>query len=58
MMILTDKNTSFFVGDAAGRPNDYSSSDRKWALNIGIPFFTPEVGVIFVQLANQRRIQI
>ncbi|KAH9901687.1 PNK3P-domain-containing protein [Cubamyces lactineus] len=37
-----DLSTSFFVGDAAGRPNDHSSTDRKLALNIGIPFYTPE----------------
>ena len=30
------------MGDAAGRPNDHSSTDRKLALNIGIPFHTPE----------------
>jgi bifunctional polynucleotide phosphatase/kinase len=33
---------SFFVGDAAGRINDFSCSDRKFALNIGINFYTPE----------------
>lgn len=39
---------SFFVGDAAGRyktsehPKDFSDSDRKFALNIGIDFYTPE----------------
>ncbi|KAG6335223.1 hypothetical protein ID866_3868 [Astraeus odoratus] len=38
-----DKEGSFFVGDAAGRPGDFASTDRKWALNIGIPFYTPEV---------------
>ncbi|GLB35210.1 putative PNK3P-domain-containing protein [Lyophyllum shimeji] len=42
-----DKANSFFVGDAGGRQyagnkTDFSSTDRKWALNIGIPFFTPE----------------
>jgi len=37
-----DKDQSFFVGDAAGRPNDHSAADRKLALNIGIPFYTPE----------------
>ncbi|KAG6845038.1 hypothetical protein H0H87_001375 [Tephrocybe sp. NHM501043] len=42
-----DRAQSFFVGDAAGRQysankSDFSSTDRKWALNIGIPFFTPE----------------
>ncbi|KAI6043096.1 polynucleotide kinase 3'-phosphatase [Pisolithus marmoratus] len=37
-----DKASSFYVGDAAGRPDDFASTDRKWALNIGIPFYTPE----------------
>jgi len=33
---------SFFCGDAAGRENDFSDTDRKFALNIGIQFYTPE----------------
>lgn len=39
---------SFYCGDAAGRPKtdsrkkDFSDSDLKFALNIGIPFYTPE----------------
>lgn len=33
---------TLFVGDAAGRPNDFSCSDRKFARNCGIKFFTPE----------------
>jgi bifunctional polynucleotide phosphatase/kinase len=39
-----DYSNSFFVGDAAGRenPKDHSCSDRLFALNIGIKFFTPE----------------
>ncbi|KAH9483853.1 Bifunctional polynucleotide phosphatase/kinase [Psilocybe cubensis] len=42
-----DKSASFFVGDAAGRQyvkakGDFSSTDRKWAENIELPFFTPE----------------
>ncbi|KZV76862.1 PNK3P-domain-containing protein [Peniophora sp. CONT] len=37
-----DKEDSFFVGDAAGRADDFASTDRKLALNIGIPFYTPE----------------
>ncbi|TBU28970.1 PNK3P-domain-containing protein [Dichomitus squalens] len=37
-----DIPSSFFIGDAAGRQSDHSSTDRKLALNIGIPFHTPE----------------
>jgi bifunctional polynucleotide phosphatase/kinase len=49
-----DKAASFYVGDAAGRcatpatphtpkhKKDFSSADYKFALNLGIPFFTPE----------------
>jgi len=32
----------FFVGDAAGRPGDWSDKDRVFAQNLGVPFFTPE----------------
>ncbi|KAK7043791.1 DNA kinase/phosphatase Pnk1 [Paramarasmius palmivorus] len=41
-----DKAQSFFVGDAAGRQyaggKDWASTDRKWAINVGLPFHTPE----------------
>ncbi|KIJ54541.1 hypothetical protein M422DRAFT_41811 [Sphaerobolus stellatus SS14] len=37
-----DKEASFYVGDAAGRPGDHSDSDRKFALNVGLRFYTPE----------------
>ncbi|KAJ7759134.1 polynucleotide kinase 3 phosphatase-domain-containing protein [Mycena metata] len=47
--VKIDKASSFFVGDAAGRnyPNsttskDFASTDRKFALNVEIPFYTPE----------------
>ncbi|KAJ7361229.1 polynucleotide kinase 3 phosphatase-domain-containing protein [Mycena albidolilacea] len=48
--VQIDKKSSFFVGDAAGRDypknpgkkKDFASTDRKWALNVEIPFFTPE----------------
>ncbi|PYH29708.1 putative DNA 3'-phosphatase Tpp1 [Aspergillus neoniger CBS 115656] len=33
---------SVFVGDAAGRPNDHSMVDRGFALNVKVPFKTPE----------------
>lgn len=44
-----DYSASFFVGDAAGRPKrpgaraDFADSDRKFALNAGLRFFTPEM---------------
>jgi bifunctional polynucleotide phosphatase/kinase len=37
-----DINKCKFVGDAAGRSQDFSCSDRKFALNVGIAFQTPE----------------
>lgn len=49
--VTIDKAQSFFVGDAAGRPEnwapgkkkkDFSCSDRLFALNIGLQFHTPE----------------
>lgn len=45
--IEIDKSSSFFVGDAAGRQfqkgkGDFASTDRKWSLNVGIKFYTPE----------------
>jgi bifunctional polynucleotide phosphatase/kinase len=41
--VVADLRASFFVGDAAGRAGDFASTDRKWARNVGVPFFTPEV---------------
>ncbi|KKA29691.1 hypothetical protein TD95_001356 [Thielaviopsis punctulata] len=43
-----DLSSSFFVGDAAGRPargtraKDFSCSDRNMAANLGLAFYTPE----------------
>lgn len=41
-----DIQNSFYCGDAAGRKDgkhkDFSDSDFKFALNVGIPFKTPE----------------
>lgn len=38
-----DMVESYFVGDAAGRPEDHAGTDRKWAMNAGLKFYTPEV---------------
>ncbi|KAB7506957.1 Bifunctional polynucleotide phosphatase/kinase [Armadillidium nasatum] len=47
--LRVDKEESFYVGDAAGRPEiskkrkkDHSSADRLFAINIDIQFLTPE----------------
>ncbi|EQC36121.1 hypothetical protein SDRG_06237 [Saprolegnia diclina VS20] len=44
-----DMTNSFYCGDAAGRPKatgkakkDFSAGDYKFALNLGVPFWTPE----------------
>lgn len=33
----------FYCGDAAGRPGDFADTDLKFAINIGVPFWTPEM---------------
>ncbi|XP_022877374.1 polynucleotide 3'-phosphatase ZDP isoform X2 [Olea europaea var. sylvestris] len=37
-----DMDRSFYVGDAAGRPNDHSDADIKFAQAIGLKFYVPE----------------
>lgn len=37
-----NKDKSFFVGDALGRKTDFSDSDKVFAENIGIKWFSPE----------------
>jgi len=31
-----------YIGDAAGRQNDFADSDVKFAINLSVPFYTPE----------------
>eukprot|EP01063_Lacrimia_lanifica_P012819 TRINITY_DN19526_c0_g1_i1.p1 TRINITY_DN19526_c0_g1~~TRINITY_DN19526_c0_g1_i1.p1 ORF type:complete len:604 (+),score=116.41 TRINITY_DN19526_c0_g1_i1:46-1857(+) len=48
--VAVDRARSFYCGDAAGRgihtlanrQKDFSCGDRKFAANLGVPFFTPE----------------
>ena len=37
-----DMDQSFYVGDAAGRPNDFLDSDKVFADNIKLEFKVPE----------------
>ena len=39
---IIDKNNSFYIGDALGRKGDWSDSDKLFAENIGITYFSPE----------------
>ena len=36
------EHEAYYIGDAAGRPGDHSSCDKKFADNCNIPFYTPE----------------
>ncbi|KAK9077447.1 hypothetical protein SSX86_005784 [Deinandra increscens subsp. villosa] len=40
--ITIDMDKSFYVGDAAGRINDHSDADKKFAETIGLKFYLPE----------------
>ncbi|KAK9147352.1 hypothetical protein Scep_006109 [Stephania cephalantha] len=40
--IAIDMDQSFYVGDAAGRHNDHSDADIKFAQAIGLKFYVPE----------------
>ncbi len=40
--VKINKSESLFVGDAAGRKGDFSDSDIKFAINVGVKFMTPE----------------
>ena len=40
--VAPDLAQCYYVGDAAGRPNDHSDSDKGFAAAAGIDFFTPE----------------
>jgi DNA 3'-phosphatase len=40
--VAPDLATSFFVGDAAGRPADHGSGDKDFAAAVGLTFHVPE----------------
>lgn len=40
--VAVDMDQSFYVGDAAGRANDHSDADVKFAQAVGLKFYVPE----------------
>jgi len=62
-----NKDDSFFIGDALGRKSDFSDSDKIFAENIGISYFSPEsifhiknkdIEIPIIPLSNQPEIII
>lgn len=54
---IPDIEYAFFVGDALGRPQDFSDSDKQFALNANIPYCSPDIFfdhdiIIFNQIKN------
>lgn len=51
--------SSFFVGDALGRPNDWSNTDKLFGENIGFTIKTPEEIFQFDvnQINNQKKMK-
>lgn len=41
-VLTTPITQAFYCGDAAGRPQDFSDSDKQFAVNLKIPFYIPE----------------
>ncbi|CAG8487177.1 8954_t:CDS:10 [Diversispora eburnea] len=39
---VVDMEKSFYVGDAAGRVNEWADTDRKFSENAGLKFYTPD----------------
>lgn len=58
LLAFADITSSYYVGDAAGRParvgfaKDHGDGDRKWADNLGLRFFTPEVVLFLLFLVS------
>lgn len=48
MGVAPDASSSFYVGDAAGRPTDFAASDREFAQNAGLDFKVPEAAFGYV----------
>jgi bifunctional polynucleotide phosphatase/kinase len=49
-----NKSESLYVGDAAGRPKDFSAADIMFSLNVGVKFMVPE---IFFGVSQSKELQ-
>ena len=47
--------STFYVGDAANRPQDHSDADIAFARNCNVEFFLPEEGGAFRKFLRQSR---
>lgn len=52
---IVNKKESFFVGDALGRPGDFSDSDKEFANNCGIKYISPEEIFPFNSIVNDNK---
>lgn len=48
------ESESLYVGDAAGRPKDFSAADIMFSLNVGVEFMVPE---IFFGVSHSKELQ-
>jgi len=60
LLPFTSVKEAFYIGDAAGRPGDFSDSDKVFAANLGIPFQTPEefFPSVLPPITNDRKLVI
>lgn len=53
---IINKNNSFYVGDALGRPGDFADSDKQFAINCNIKYLSPEEMFPFIKESNSTSI--
>lgn len=51
---IINKNESFYVGDALGRPGDFADSDKQFAINCNIKYLSPEEIFPFIKESNSK----
>ena len=51
---IINKNDSFYVGDALGRPGDFADSDKQFIINCNIKYLSPEEIFPFIKESNSK----